>query len=92
MHCRCLDLGKFGTEHLDAQAGTDAGGEHIGARLDGRPLVQSYSATEQLVCAGERYDLLLTIPSSGQITATVDYNDIRRAALLGSVASTITVV
>jgi FtsP/CotA-like multicopper oxidase with cupredoxin domain len=59
---------------------------------DGRPLAQSYSTTEQLVCAGERYDLLLTMPSSGQYTATVDYHDIRRAALLGSVATTITVV
>lgn len=59
---------------------------------DGRPLVQSYTVTEQLVCAGERYDLLVTMPSSGQYAATVDYYDIRRAALLGSVATTVTVV
>ncbi|WP_297528289.1 multicopper oxidase family protein [Thiohalobacter sp.] len=59
---------------------------------DGRPLAQSYTATEQLVCAGERYDLLVTMPSSGQYAATVDYYDIRRATLLGSVATTVTVV
>ena len=59
---------------------------------DGRPLAQTYTATEQLVCCGERYDLLLTMPSSGQYTATVDYYDIRNAALLGSVASLITIV
>ena len=59
---------------------------------DGRPLAAPVSTTEQLVCAGERYDLLLTMPSTGQYTATVDYYDIRRASLIGTVATTITVV
>ncbi len=59
---------------------------------DGRPLAVPQTVTEQLVCAGERYDLLLTMPSSGQYTASVDYYDIRRASLIGSVSTTITVV
>ncbi len=59
---------------------------------DGRPLAAPYTATEQLVAAGERYDLLLTMPSSGQYTASVDYYDIRRASLIGTVSPTITVV
>ncbi|WJW76371.1 multicopper oxidase family protein [Thiohalobacter sp. IOR34] len=59
---------------------------------DGRPLPAPITVTEQLVCAGERYDLLLTLPNSGQYQASVDYYDIRRARLLGSVNTTLTVV
>ncbi|MFQ5643160.1 MAG: multicopper oxidase domain-containing protein [Thiogranum sp.] len=59
---------------------------------DGRPLAAPVTVTEQLVCAGERYDLLVTMPGSGQYTASDDYYDIRRSALLGSVATTLTVV
>jgi len=59
---------------------------------DGRPLPAPLTVTEQLVAPGERYDLLLTMPNSGQTTATVDYYDIRRGGILGSVATTVTVV
>ena len=59
---------------------------------DGRPLAQSYTTTEQLVCAGERYDLLVTLPSSGQYTSTVDYQDIRRGGVTGTVSTTVTVI
>jgi len=59
---------------------------------DGRPLSATVSTTEQLICAGERYDILLTMPSTGQYTATVDYYDIRGVSLIGTAATTITVV
>ena len=59
---------------------------------DGRPLPNPINTTSQLVCAGERYDLLLTMPSSGQYTATMDYYDIRNSGVLGTATTTITVV
>ncbi|MCW8957075.1 MAG: multicopper oxidase domain-containing protein [Gammaproteobacteria bacterium] len=59
---------------------------------DGRPLPAPISATEWLVAPGERYDLLLTMPSSGQYTATVDYFNIRRQGILGTATTLITVV
>jgi FtsP/CotA-like multicopper oxidase with cupredoxin domain len=58
---------------------------------DGRPLAQSYTTTEQLVCAGERYDIILTMPSSGQYTGSIEYRDIRNASALGTATTTITV-
>ncbi|UCC57028.1 MAG: hypothetical protein JSU75_04630, partial [Gammaproteobacteria bacterium] len=59
---------------------------------DGRPLAAPVTTTSQLVAPGERYDLLLTMPSSGQRTATVDYYDIRRGSILGSVNTSVTVM
>jgi FtsP/CotA-like multicopper oxidase with cupredoxin domain len=59
---------------------------------DGRPLPVPLTVTEQLVAPGERYDLLLTIPASGQSNASVDYYDIRRGGILGTVTTTVTVV
>jgi len=58
---------------------------------DGRPLPSAISATEWLMAPGERYDLLVTMPSSGQRTATVDYYDIRLGRVLGTASTTITV-
>ena len=58
---------------------------------DGRPLAQSYTATEQLCCAGERYDIILTMPSSGTYTGSIEYRNIRNNAVLGSATTTITV-
>ncbi len=59
---------------------------------DGRPLAVPYVTTEQLCCAGERYDLLVTMPSSGQYTASIEYRDIRNGKALGTVTTTLTVV
>ena len=59
---------------------------------DGRPLPSAINTTELLIAPGERYDILLTMPSSGQRTATVDYYDIRRGGILGTASTTITVV
>jgi len=59
---------------------------------DGRPLPAPISTTELEVCAGERYDLLLTMPSSGQYVAEVEYRDIRNKVILGTASTTITVV
>ena len=58
---------------------------------DGRPLPSTISATEWLIAPGERYDILLTMPSSGQRTASVEYYDIRRGGILGTATTTITV-
>jgi FtsP/CotA-like multicopper oxidase with cupredoxin domain len=58
---------------------------------DGRPLAQSYTATEIMCAAGERYDIILTMPSSGQYTGSIEYRDIRNAKALGTVTTTITV-
>ena len=58
---------------------------------DGRPLAQSYIATEIMCAAGERYDIILTMPSSGQYTGSIEYRDIRNAKALGTATTTITV-
>ena len=58
---------------------------------DGRPVAQSYTTTEQLVCAGERYDIILTMPSSGQYTGSIEYRNIQNSAALGTATANITV-
>lgn len=58
---------------------------------DGRPLPAPLSTTKLEVGAGERSDLLITMPSSGQRVATVEYRDIRNAKVLGTASTTITV-
>ena len=58
---------------------------------DGRPLAQSYTATEIMCAAGERYDIILTMPSSGQYTGSIEYRDIRNAKALGTATTTIIV-
>lgn len=59
---------------------------------DGRPLAQGLRTTSQLIAPGERYDLLLTMPMSGSLTATVDYYHIRGDTMLGTAVTTITTV
>ena len=60
---------------------------------DGRPLAENISATSLVVAPGERYDILLTMPSSGKRSATVDYLHIRGdGTLLGTASTSIAVV
>jgi FtsP/CotA-like multicopper oxidase with cupredoxin domain len=60
---------------------------------DGRPLAETISTTSLTVAPGERYDVLLTMPSSGIRTATVDYLHIRGdGTLLGTASTSIAVV
>ena len=56
---------------------------------DGRPLPNALNVTEHLILAGERYDLLLTIPGGFDGFATVSYKDIRNKNTLGSVQTRI---
>jgi len=58
---------------------------------DGRPLASPLRTTELQVNAGERYDIIVTMPSSGQNNATVDYRNIRNNATLGTARTTVTV-
>jgi len=51
---------------------------------DGRPLASELRTREQLITPGERYDILLTMPSGIDEVATVDYLDIRLRSVLGS--------
>ena len=60
---------------------------------DGRPLAETISTTSLIVAPGERYDVLLTMPSSGKRSATVDYLHIRGdGTLLGTASTSIAVV
>ena len=56
---------------------------------DGRPLPNILTVTELLVAAGERYDLILTIPSGFDGLATVSYRNIRNKNTLGIVQTRI---
>jgi len=57
---------------------------------DGRPLAQSISVPVWKVAAGERYDILLTLPEPGIYDAAVDYYDIRNIAVIGTAQTQIT--
>jgi FtsP/CotA-like multicopper oxidase with cupredoxin domain len=57
---------------------------------DGRPLPNPISKTQQLVAPGERYDLLVQMPSPGAWNGTVDYFNIRLTRILGTATSSIT--
>ncbi len=59
---------------------------------DGRPLAQTFTTAYQMVAPGERYDILLTMPSSAGVeTAAVDYYHIRGdGTLLGTAGTSIT--
>ena len=58
---------------------------------DGRPLADTLRTTSQLIAPGERYDILLTMPLSGNWTAIVDYYHIRGdGTLLGTATTSIT--
>ncbi len=56
---------------------------------DGRPLPTPLNVTELLVTAGERYDILLTIPGAFDGFATISYKDIRNRITLGTVQTRI---
>jgi FtsP/CotA-like multicopper oxidase with cupredoxin domain len=56
---------------------------------DGRPLRATILATQQLVTPGERYDILLTMPSDTSGAATVDYLDIRLNEILGTASTSL---
>ncbi|MEM9555006.1 MAG: multicopper oxidase domain-containing protein [Acidobacteriota bacterium] len=58
---------------------------------DGRPLATTLTGqTQQLVAAGERYDLLFTMPMGFSGSATIRYRDLRNRAELGTVSPTVT--
>jgi len=57
---------------------------------DGRPLAESISVTVWKIAAGERYDILLTLPEAGVYEATVDYFNIRNIAIIGTAQTQIT--
>jgi FtsP/CotA-like multicopper oxidase with cupredoxin domain len=60
---------------------------------DGRPLAKTIRTTALKVAPGERYDVLLTMPSTGKRGATVDYLHIRGdGTLLGTASTSIAVV
>ncbi|MEM7481695.1 MAG: multicopper oxidase family protein [Acidobacteriota bacterium] len=52
---------------------------------DGRPLASTLTAlTELWVTSGERYDIILTMPAATDVTASVEYWNVRMAAILGT--------
>lgn len=57
---------------------------------DGRPAKNSKTVTSVYLTPGERYDLLLTMPSAGNYNANVTYYDNRGENVIGSVATTVT--
>ena len=57
---------------------------------DGRPLPSTITTNQQIVAPGERYDLLLRLPSEGSWTARVEYTDIRLSRTLGQAETSIT--
>ena len=57
---------------------------------DGRPLPASFTTDQQLVAPGERYDLLVQLPSVGDWDAQVNYFDIGLRRSLGVATTSIT--
>ena len=56
---------------------------------DGRPLPAPITTDQQLVAPGERYDLLVQLPSAGRRDARIAYYDIRLERTLGTVTTSI---
>ncbi len=56
---------------------------------DGRPLPSALNVTQMLIAAGERYDILFTIPIGFDGLATISYKDIRNRNTLGTVQTKI---
>ena len=56
---------------------------------DGRPLSAPFTADQQIVAPGERYDLLLQLPSVGDWEARVNYFDIGLRRALGAATTSI---
>jgi len=57
---------------------------------DGRPAVNAPTVTSVYLTPGERYDILITMPSAGTYNASVSYYDSRGVNIIGSVATTLT--
>jgi FtsP/CotA-like multicopper oxidase with cupredoxin domain len=57
---------------------------------DGRPAAASQKMTSLYMTPGERYDILLTMPSPGTYDASVTYYDNRGDQVIGSVNTTVT--
>jgi FtsP/CotA-like multicopper oxidase with cupredoxin domain len=58
---------------------------------DGRPLRQAMTNQARLrIMPGERYDLIITLPSAGVRQATVSYQNIRGTTILGSAQTSVT--
>lgn len=57
---------------------------------DGRPAANAQTVTSIYMAPGQRYDLLLTMPSAGSYNASVTYYDNRGDNVIGSVATTVT--
>ena len=54
---------------------------------DGRPASLSQKMTSLLVAPGERYDILLTMPSAGSYNINLDYYDSRGVNVIGTLAT-----
>ena len=59
---------------------------------DGRPLPAPLTKTSLYIAPGERYDILLPMPSSGTYYATIDFYDIKGRNVIGTAVTTISVV
>ena len=60
---------------------------------DGRPMKNTQTKTSIYIAPGERYDLLVTMPTAGTTKyATVNYYDNRGDSVIGSCVTTITAV
>jgi len=59
---------------------------------DGRPAATAQTMTSLYMTPGERYDILITMPSAGTYDASVSYYDNRGANVIGTVATTLTSV
>ncbi|MDF1881101.1 multicopper oxidase family protein [Sulfurimonas sp. MAG313] len=57
---------------------------------DGRPATNAPTVTSVYMTAGERYDILITMPSAGTYDASVTYYDSRGLNIIGSVSTTLT--
>lgn len=59
---------------------------------DGRPLPNPIQTSSLQISAGERYDLLLSLPANGTYGARVDYSNARGTAILGSAFTVVQVI
>ncbi len=59
---------------------------------DGRPAAQVQTMSSLYMVPGERYDILITMPSAGSYDASVNYYDSRGINVIGTVATTIKVL
>ncbi|AKF25280.1 hypothetical protein YH65_07670 [Sulfurovum lithotrophicum] len=57
---------------------------------DGRPAAEAQTVTSLYMTPGERYDILLTMPSAGTYDASISYYDSRGVNVIGKVTTTVT--